>query len=117
MPRLEIIEITIYPQRKPDEDESDLAFQRVQLGLEYCGFLFRAIGSLHVASRGVVEDPQPPNLWEHLRDFDDELTALAKVGDAFAGFAEESFGKFVQKYVDASPASAQNSQQLAAEIP
>jgi hypothetical protein len=114
MPRREILEVIIHPQRQPNGDESDLAFHRVQLGIEYCGFLFRAIGSLSVASRGAIEDPQPPNLWDHLRDFDDELNALARVGDAFAGFAEEQFGNFVEKYVDAATATAQNSQQLAA---
>ncbi|MFN0108520.1 MAG: hypothetical protein ACKVZH_06665 [Blastocatellia bacterium] len=114
MPRREIIEVIIHSQRQPGDDESDVAFQRVQLGLEYCGFIFRAIGSLHVANRAAVEDPQPPNVWDHLRDFDDELCALARVGDAFAGFAEEQFGDFVQKYVDASPVTAQNSTQLAA---
>lgn len=114
MPRREVLEIIIHPQRQPDDDESDLAFHRVQLGIEYCGFLFRAIGSLSVAKRSAVEDPQPPGQWEHLRDFDDELNALARVGDAFAGFAEESFGAFVQKYVDAAPVTEQNSQQLVA---
>jgi len=50
MPRLEIIEVIIHPNRQTDDNESDLAFRRVQLGLEYCGFIFRSIGSMRAAN-------------------------------------------------------------------
>lgn len=100
MPRLEIIEVNIYPHHEPDDTERDLAFRRVQLGLEYCGFIFRAIGSMQVASRCAIEGAPPSNIREHLENFDDELFAMAKIGDAFAGFTEEGYSNFVEKYVD-----------------
>ena len=53
------------------------------------------------------DDPQPVNLWEHLRDADEELTALAKLGDACAAFAEYEFEEFVRNYVDEPAKEAQ----------
>lgn len=47
------------------------------------------------------------------RKNDDELRAMASIGDAFAGFTEEAYGNFIEKYVDAPLSAAQNSTQLA----
>jgi len=113
MPRLEIIEVIIHPNRQTDDNESDLAFRRVQLGLEYCGFIFRSIGSMRAANRCAAEGAPLSNIREHLENFDDELRAMASIGDAFAGFTEEAYGSFIEKYVDAPLSAAQNSTQLA----
>lgn len=100
MPRLELLHLEIYPRYEDDDDDATKAFRRVRIGLEYSGQVFRAIGSLAISRRANKEEPQPVGLWEWLRDADDELTALAKLGDACVAFAESQFEDFVQKHVD-----------------
>ena len=107
MPRLELLHLEIYPRYEDDDDESMKAFRRVRIGLEYSGYVFRAIGSLALSRRANKDSPQPVGLWEWLRDADEELTALAKLGDACAAFAETEFEEFVKKYVD-EPKEAAN---------
>lgn len=114
MPRLELLDLKIYPRYEEGDDEATKAFRRVRIGLEYSGYVFRAIGSLALSRRANKDDPQSVNLWEHLRDADEELTALAKLGDACAAFAESEFEEFVKNYVDEPAKAAQNSEQLAA---
>lgn len=51
---------------------------------------------MRVSHRSNEEDPQPTNLHEWLRDFDDELFVIARLGDALVGSAYHEFEELIK---------------------
>lgn len=97
------IEIKISPRYEEGMSEMEKCSLRLRTALEYCGAVFRGIGSLQVAPRSNSEDPQPKNLHEWLLDFDEELFTLARIGDALAGAADHEFHELIDLIDGVSP--------------
>lgn len=112
----ELLEVKIYPRFDEGLTEAGKCAVRLRTSLEYSGAVFRAISSMRVSLRSNEEDPQPANLHEWLRDYDEELFVLARLGDALVGSADHEFCELV-KLIDLGEEPAQNPDQLAAVKP
>ncbi len=109
----ELISVEIHPRYEEGLNEAGKCAVRLRTSLEYSGAVFRAISSMRVSLRANDEDPQPANLYEWLRDFDDELFVIARLGDALVGSADHEFSELV-KLIDLDEEPSQNPDQLAA---
>lgn len=100
---LDTIEIKISPRYEEGSSDVEKCQLRLRTAVEYCGAVFRGIGSMRVAPRSNSKDPQPTNLHEWMLDFDEELFTLARLGDAIAGAADHEFYQLIELIDGASP--------------